>query len=130
MASDVESVREGIEALIRGDIDGMLAHMDPEIEVRDPDRTGDLFRGHEEIRGFIAEWMENFDDYRIEIDELREGTEGRLAALCTQSGRGKGSGIEISDQINMVFRFRNGKAIEYTIIGRREDALRHAGIEG
>ena len=130
MAGEAETVREAIEALNRGDVEALLSHTRPEIEVRDPDRTGNVVRGQDALRGFIAEWLENFNDYRIKIEELRKSPDGRIVALCTQSGRGKGSGIEVSDQINIVFGFRDGKATEYVILGDRSEALRHAGLEG
>jgi ketosteroid isomerase-like protein len=129
MSSNTEIVREGLAAISRGDFERVLEFADPEIEIRDPDRTGDTFHGHEGMGSFTAEWLENFDDYRIEPKEVLEAADGRIVALCRQSGRGKGSGIEVSDEINMVFRLRDGKAVQYVIFARREDALREAGIE-
>ena len=129
MTTDAEIIRKGMEAINAGDAEGLRAFASPDIEIRDPDRTTDVFRGHEAMLAFLAEWGEAFDDYAIEIDELMEAPDGRIVMLGTQRGRGKGSGIEITDQINMVMRMEGGVVKEMVIFGRRESALVETGFE-
>jgi uncharacterized protein len=79
--------------------------------IHDPERTGRSFRGHDGLRDFWAEWLENWDTYRVEPRELiEEGDEVLVAG--TQSGRGSLSGADITQDIFLVYRMRDGKAVE------------------
>jgi ketosteroid isomerase-like protein len=98
--------------------------------IHDPERTGETFHGTEGFTAFSEEWLEQWEDYRIDIDEIHDAGDGAVVVLGTQSGRGKGSGIELSDAINLVFRIDEGKVAEYTIYTRREDALAAADLSG
>jgi ketosteroid isomerase-like protein len=125
--SNLEVARASIDAFNRGDLDAALAQADPEVVIRDKERTGETFKGHASFRKFAAEWLETIDDYRIEVTEWLEPVEDVVVAVARQSGRGKVSGIEIADDINLLYRFSAGKIIEYAIYSRREDALEAAG---
>jgi len=48
-------VREAFEAFRRGDPDAALELCDPDLVVRDPDRTGRTIHGREGLRGFWRE---------------------------------------------------------------------------
>jgi uncharacterized protein len=125
---NVELVRAAIEAFNEGDEKRILELIDPEMEGHDPDRTGEVARGIDGFTRFMAEWLENWDDYRIDAKEIIDAG-NQVVVLGRQRGTGKGSGIEIEDNISMVFRVRDGKAVEYWIFGAPERALAHAGIE-
>jgi uncharacterized protein len=121
-SSDVEIVRAAFAAFGRGDVDAVLANCDPEIVVRDPARTGQTFRGREDLRRFWDEWFENWDEYRVEPQEFVEAG-GEILVRARQVGRGKLSGIEIDDDLYQVFRVRNGRLVEYRLYTEREDAV-------
>ena len=38
--------------------------------VRDPGRTGATFTGHDELVRFWREWLESWDEYRVEPTEV------------------------------------------------------------
>ena len=92
--SDREIVQRAFEAFGRGDIDGVVELCDPDIVVRDPERTGTTFRGLDGLRQFFAEWMENWEEYRSEPVDITEA-EGEILVRAHQTGKGKLSGIEI-----------------------------------
>ena len=127
--TNAEIIRAAMDGFNQGDLDGALELAAEDITIHDPDRTGEVFRGKDAYVAFTAEWLENWDEYRIELEELREGPGDWIVAIATQSGRGKGSGIEISDSLNIAFFLRDGRIAEYWIFGDAERALRHAGIE-
>jgi ketosteroid isomerase-like protein len=124
--SDVEMVRQAFEAFSRGDIDAVLELCDPEIVVRDPQRTGTTFRGPDGLRQFFAEWMENWEEYRAKPVEFTEAG-GEILVRAHQTGRGKLSGIEINQDLFIVFRLRDGKFFEYRLYTNREDAVASMG---
>ncbi|HEY4450715.1 MAG TPA: nuclear transport factor 2 family protein [Solirubrobacteraceae bacterium] len=86
---------------------------DPDIEHADADgplggQAGDLDRIGYGLRQFLDEW----EDFRLEADELREIDEHRVLALDHRSGRGKTSGLELGTMRTegaRLFHIRNGK---------------------
>ena len=126
---DREIVQRAFEAFSRDDIDGVLELCDPEIVVRDPQRTGTTFRGPDGLRQFFAEWMENWEEYRSEPVELTE-IEGEILVRAHQTGKGRLSGIEIGQDLFLIVRLRDGKFVEYRIYTTREDALASIGATG
>jgi ketosteroid isomerase-like protein len=127
-AGSSEIVERWAEAFNRGDMDAVLELIHPEIEIEDPERTGRTWRGHDEYRAFIHEWLENFDSYRVELEELEEGPTGTYVR-GTQSGKGAGSGLEFALPINYVVRFRDGMVVYFRLSTDPETPRRAAGIE-
>jgi ketosteroid isomerase-like protein len=121
-SSDVEIVRSAFDAFARGDLEGALAYCDAEIVVSDPGRTGTTFRGPAGVRRFWEEWLENWQEYRVEPQEFSEAG-GEILVHTAQSGRGKLSGIEVEQDLFQVFRVRDGKIVEYRIYADRDAAL-------
>jgi ketosteroid isomerase-like protein len=120
--SDVETVRSGIDTYNRGDLESLLGYFDPEVVVRDPERTGRAFRGHAGLRQFWAEWLENWEEHRIEPREfIEKGDE--IFVACDQHGRGKLSGVEVKQDIFLVYRMRSGKVVEFRLYTDRAPAL-------
>jgi ketosteroid isomerase-like protein len=124
--SDREIAQEAFAAFNRGDIDAVLELCDPEIVIRDPERTGRTFRGPDGVREFFEEWLENWQEYRSEPVEFAESGDGMLVH-AKQTGKGKLSGIEINQDLFITFRMREGKFIEYQLYTERENALASLG---
>jgi uncharacterized protein len=124
--SNLEIVQQAFEAFGRGDLDAVLEICDPEIVVRDPDRTGTTFRGIEGLGRFWEEWFENWQEYRVDPREFEEHGD-EILVHAVQSGRGKLSGVELSQDFFNVVRLRDGRVIEYRIYTEREDALASLG---
>jgi ketosteroid isomerase-like protein len=120
--SEREIVRKAFEAFGRGDIDGVLELCDPDIVVRDPQRTGTTFRGPDGVRQFFEEWLESWEEYRSEPVEFTEAG-GEILVRADQSGRGKLSGIEINQDLFVVLRIRDARFVEYRLYTNREDAV-------
>ena len=114
------------DAFRRGDLEAVLERVDPEVVVRDPGRTGATFSGHDELLRFWGEWLENWDDYRVEPVELTEQGEEVFVA-CDQSGRGKASGIEVDQDLYVVLRIPEERITEYKIYADRGEALASVG---
>ncbi len=101
MAQDnVEIVREGWRVWLRGDMDGLAAMWDPEI-VWDTTHFHDWpessYRGPDGVRQFLTEWLETWEDYEIEVDDVLSAPDGRVVSLIRQRGRGPGrAALEMS----------------------------------
>jgi ketosteroid isomerase-like protein len=124
--SDREIVQAAFDAFSRGEIDAVLELCDPDIVVRDPQRTGTTFRGPDGVRQFFEEWLENWEEYRSEPVELTESGD-EILVHAIQTGKGKLSGIEIKQDLFVVLRLRDGKFVEYRLYTERERALESMG---
>jgi ketosteroid isomerase-like protein len=124
--SDRDIVRIAFEAFSRGDVDAVLELCDPDVVVRDPERTGATLRGPDGLRHFFDEWLENWEEYRSEPVELTESG-GEILVHAIQTGKGKLSGIEIEQDLFVVLRLRDGKFVEYRLYTKREGALASMG---
>lgn len=111
--SNLDAVRRSYEAFARGDLDGVVADMDPEIEWHQAQGLphGGLYRGLAEVRAAIfdplaAEWWEEFG---AEPDELLDAGE-EVVVIGRYRGRAKGAGKELDVPYVHVWSFRDGRA--------------------
>lgn len=124
----VEVVREIIDALNRGDVEAMLARMDPEFEWRpleDSPVSGD-YRGHEQVRRYVEDWRSTLDSVRIELGEPT-AVGDHVVVVVRGYGRGRASGIELNSHFWQVWTLRSGRAVqmqEYATRGQALAALR------
>jgi ketosteroid isomerase-like protein len=67
-----------------------------------------VYRGHEGARRLDAVFLENFDDYTLEVHEIRPVAD-RVLALYEATGHIRGSGAPVRQQIGLVMSdFRDG----------------------
>ena len=106
---NVEAFKRGLEAGNRGDVDGLLDELHPEIEwhsalhmLMGGQQT--VFRGHAGVRRMIGDLYETFAEVHIEVSEVRD----LPLAFVTQ--------------------IRNGKTISTRAYLDREEALAAAGL--
>ena len=130
--ADVEAFKRGLEAGNRGDVDGLLDELHPEIEwhsalhaLMGGQQT--VFRGHDGVRSMIGDLYETFAEVRIEMSEFRDLGEGLVAIGSTRT-RGKASGVETETPLAFVTEIRDGKTISIRAYLDRAEALEAAGL--
>jgi uncharacterized protein len=128
MQPDVELVRQIVEALSRGDLDGMLAQMDPEFEWTplEASPVARVYRGHEQVRHYVEDWLSTFERVRLELEDPTEVGD-RVVAVVNGRARGRGSGLEIENRFCQVWTVRNGLAVAMEEHPTREHALAALG---
>jgi ketosteroid isomerase-like protein len=128
---NVEIVRRLYEADARGDAGAALELLDPEIEVEyrgqliDKDLT---YHGHAGLLALRQSIYENFDDFRIEVEEYIDHEDHVVVALH-QRAVGKTSGVPVDIHIGQVWTVRDGKAVRWRIYRTKEEALKAVGME-
>ena len=110
---NVEAFKRGLEAGNRGDVEGLLEELDPEVEWHSAlhamlggEQT--VFRGHDGVREMLRDLNEAFGEIYIEISEIRDLGD-RLVAIGFNRTRGKESGAEIETPFALVTQVKNGK---------------------
>jgi ketosteroid isomerase-like protein len=102
---------------------------DPEIEwVEDPRRADRrVHRGHEGVRESFERWLENFDEYGVEVERMVDCGD-KVLVYASEEGRGSLSGATISQRNYTVYTFRDGKVARYEEFYEERDALEVAGL--
>ena len=130
---NVELLRRFIEAFNRGDLEGALALADAPSEfefvpsgVLIPDLSG-VLRGPEGLRRLAEVFWGEFDDPRIEVQELTDAGD-QVFVSFTFRGRGKQSGAETSWDTWGVWTVRDGRLVRFLGFTDRDPALEAAGL--
>ena len=97
---------------------------DPEIEwVEDPRRAdGRVFRGHGGVRESWERWLEDFDEWRFDVESIRDHGD-RAFVIAVEHGRGSASAAVVSARLYSVVTFRAGKILRYEEFYDESDAL-------
>jgi ketosteroid isomerase-like protein len=125
MQTGVQLVHEIVEALNRGDVDGMLDRMHPDFEWRPLESSpvaGGLYRGHEQVRHYIEDWLGTFDNLQIALEEPTELGD-RVIAVVNGRARGRASGLQLDTRFCQVWTVRDGAATGMEEYATRELAL-------
>ena len=86
-----------------------------------------IYEGYEGIARWRADISDVWDSYRTEPEEFFDGDEV-VVVFTRESGRGKGSGVEVDRSIAFLCRLRAGRVSEIRLYRDRERALRDAGL--
>jgi ketosteroid isomerase-like protein len=123
MQAGLEVVREIVDALNRGDVDGMLAHMHPDFEWRplESSPVARVYRGHADVRRYVEDWLTTFECLRIDLEDPVEVGDC-VVAMARGRARGRASGVESGTLFCQVWTVRDG-----TAIGMEEHATREQG---
>lgn len=129
-SQNLETVRRVAAAFNAGDVDGFVAGLDPHVELHSlrAQLEGKPYRGHAGARKMFIDFDEDWEELRIEIDELRDADE-EVVALCHLRSRGRASRVDLDVPVGFVWRLRAGKVVYGKIYSEQADALRAAGLE-
>jgi uncharacterized protein len=92
-----------------------------------PEQT--TYEGVEGAREFLAEWTSAWDDWELEVLDLRDAGE-RVVALVRQSGRSKTSDVIVEMSFAQVWTIRDGKQARMDMYSDPLEALRANGLDG
>ena len=122
---ELEAVRSSYEALNRGDIEGTMAMLAPDVEWHESAALPDTgtFTGREAVRGFLEDFLEQWQEFHQEVEEVV--TEGDRAALMIHlTARGRGSGAEVDARYAHLWTLREGVGVRVEAYYDRDAALR------
>jgi ketosteroid isomerase-like protein len=121
---NVEILRSAYDALNHGEIDGALAVLEPDAEWCEHSDLpeADMYRGRDAIRAFLLGYLDSWDDFHQETEELIDGGE-RVAVLLHLVAKGQGSGIEVEARYAHLWTMHGGKGVRVDAYADREAAL-------
>jgi ketosteroid isomerase-like protein len=125
---NVEIVRRMYGAFHRSDFDAALAYFDPEVEVDASMRVDEgVGRGRDELRAIVARWVTAWDKWREEIEEMRD-LGSQVMVVSMQSGRARGSGIELETRYAVLYEISGDAITRMAIYNGPAEALEAAGL--
>ncbi len=122
---DRETLRLVYEAGSRGDWTRALHGMHPDIEWKTT-RIG-THRGHDEVRRFMEDMREPFEEVVVEPDEWFDHGD-QIVVFLRIRARPRGSDAVAENRVGHLWTMRDGKAVRCETFPRREDALKAAGL--
>ncbi len=132
MSDNVAAVKELLEAWNRGDREGIFARATDDLEwtpatvaTIEGEKT---FRGRDGMDEFFEQWGSTWETWDVNLDEIRDlGDE--VLALGHVHARGRGSGLELDQEVAYVFGFRDGLVARGRSYLDHDEALAAAGAD-
>jgi ketosteroid isomerase-like protein len=126
---DIDVVRDVFAAVNERDFARARAgHADDVVLViREGFLNQGTFEGHQGLIEWFGDWFRAFgSDYRFEIVEARELSEGLVFLNATHGGVGRSSGAEVRGENAYLYRVEGGKITRVQLFENETDALEAA----
>ena len=117
------------EAITSGDVEAAVAVCHPQIEFDSVlGISGRVYTGHDGIRRYLEDVASAWDEWRVEVDRITEGSDGRVLIVMTMHARGKGSGVPLAECTAHIWTLADGKLLRNERFREPEQALRELGL--
>jgi ketosteroid isomerase-like protein len=128
MEENVRFLRQGYEALQRGDLETFKAlnreRLDPEFEFHHV-WDGRVFKGYEGTLEWLSDAQETWEGYTQEIEEITE-IGNHVVVVVRISATGAESGVPVADEFAVDWEFDGDRAVRARSFGSRAEALESA----
>jgi ketosteroid isomerase-like protein len=128
---NVEIVKDAFEAFERDGLDAVAEYWAEDIDHRAAEGALDdrgPIHGKDAMRAYMQDWLDTFDDVRVEPVELIDAGDDEVVAVLRGRGRGKLSGVETDLTYAVLYTIRDGKIAGGREYWTREEALEAAGL--
>ena len=126
---NVEIVRSLADALQRGDPAAVLSVLDPDVEWHDQAAIpgADVHRGRGAVSRHFEQWFDAWEEIEYTTEELVDHGDC-VVVVIRRRGKGKGSGVVVSDQVIHVYTVRSEKIVRFEGFTDKDEALAAAGL--
>ena len=127
---NVEVMRRVYEAMNRGGLDAVVGFAHPDIEFVPPPEwhAAPTLRGIEPIKEISRQWVETFDNFRIDPERFIAAGEDQVVVFVRDSGQIKGSDAEIHNRFIHVWTLAAGQITKWQTFTDQSKALEAAGL--
>jgi ketosteroid isomerase-like protein len=130
---NIEIVRAGGEAWIRGDLRTYFQLCDPAVEWDTTNYEGwpeeGVYRGHEGVRRFLEDWRASWEQYEARAEKYLEIDSWRVLVLWRQRGVGRDSHIPVQMDWALICTLKHGLICRMEAFSDRRAAFKAAGLE-
>jgi ketosteroid isomerase-like protein len=127
---DIEVIRAVYSRWELGDFTSWEAFADDYIWVSADEFESGEYTGLAEISASWRTWLQAWDGFGIEAEEVVAGSDGRYVVMQLFRGTGKTSGLSSEERSAAIVTMRDGQIVRLEGFWDYEAALRAAGVEG
>jgi ketosteroid isomerase-like protein len=127
-AENVEIVRRVVDAFYQRDRDAVLALMDPEVEFHSALVEKKTYHGYAGLGQYRQDLDAAWSDWRSEDDRFLDAGQDRVLHLYRIRGVGRGSGVQVQQDIAILWRLRGGRILRGDVFLDQTDARDAAGL--
>jgi ketosteroid isomerase-like protein len=122
------TLRDAIDAVNRGELESAIELFHPDAEWRSPEEwlEREVYRGYDGIREIGKLWLDNFDDYRWDVERMVTAGDTTVV-LARQRGRSKEHGVPLEAALGFTFEWSGERVIRAATYNDWDEALAAAG---
>ncbi len=125
----MERIREAYRRVNKSGFAGVVDLIDPQFEMDAPQGVASSQAHDKEgLREWFVKMDEIWEGLLFDPKETTDLDEDRVLAVVHTSGRAKGSGIEISQDLTHVWTLREGLVIRLNTYSTKAEALEAVGL--
>jgi ketosteroid isomerase-like protein len=117
--------RELVDAYRAGDLQWVLDHSHPDIEIVQPPEFPDArtYRGLEGVVDAFLDWPNEWEDFEVEPTRIYALDDDLVIVEAIHRGRSRAMGIDIEAEIFWLYRLDDGRTRRWEMFMSREAAL-------
>jgi len=128
---NVEVVRRAWDGWIRDRWEGLVPYLDGDV-IWDTSHFHDwpesTYYGRKGVERFLTEWLDVWDDYEVEVEEILSAPDGRVVVVSRQRGKGRVSELDMEMRAGQINTVRDGKITRAENYEDPAEALEAAGL--
>ncbi len=127
MPASLELVKIALQAYGNGDCEIALALADPLIrwDERASRTDGDLVWKHEDVQRAMRRYLDSWETYRFDVEDIAEVGPGKVVAICRERGEPK-EGVAVDRRFGGLWVVDNGKIVSWVTYLTPKEAVRAA----
>jgi ketosteroid isomerase-like protein len=127
MPASLELVKIALQAYGNGDCEIALGLAAPLIrwDERASRPDGDLIWGHDEVQHAMRRYLDDWEQYRFEIEDIAEVGPGNVVGICRERGKPK-EGAEIDRRFGGLWVVEDSKIVSWATYLTPKEAVRAA----
>ena len=127
MPASLELVKIALQAYRNGDCEIALALADPLIrwDERASRTDGDLVWKRDEVQRAMRRYLDSWESYRFDVEEIAEVGPGKVVAICRERGKPK-EGVDVDRRFGGLWVVEEGKIASWVTYLTPKEAVRAA----
>jgi ketosteroid isomerase-like protein len=127
MPASLELVKIALQAYGNGDCEIALALAGPHIrwDERASRPDGDLVWGHDKVKRAMRRYLDSWEDYRFELEDIAEVGPGKVVGICRERGKPT-DGPAVDRRFGGLWLVDHGKIVSWATYLTPKEAVRAA----
>jgi ketosteroid isomerase-like protein len=127
MPASLELVKIALQAYGNGDCEIALALAGPHVrwDERASRSDGDLVWGHDKVERAMRRYLDSWDEYRFDVEDLAEVGPGKVVGICRERGKPK-DGPAVDRRFGGLWLVEEGKITSWATYLTPREAVRAA----